>query len=328
MQTYASQSLLILLLLLVLSCSTAKKDSALSSHDREGYVDAGGGVRLFFRLMGSGEDTLVVIHGGPGFSMDYFLEDLRPLAAHQVLLFYDQRGAGGSTLVSDSASLDAQRFVEDLEAIRKHFNISQLNLLGHSWGTAVAALYAIKYPLHLRKMIIVGALPLQQYQLADAFTRLEASRDSSTLRRMRELYAARLADPANPDLCREYYVLWFEAFYGNPARPAPSKGDFCAGTAESHRNKMNSVDKFVFASLGAWDWRSSLSHVNTPTLVIHGTNDPLPIAGAQAWEDVLPNGRLLQLEGVGHFPYIEVPNQFFTAVNEFLGTERKSSSTQ
>jgi proline iminopeptidase len=321
MLKYASRSLLILLFLAQFSCSTAKKDATLSSPDQEGYVDAGGGVRLFFRLMGSGRDTLVVIHGGPGFSMDYFLEDLRPLAANHVLLFYDQRGAGGSTLVSDSASLDSQRFVDDLEALRKHFRISRLNLLGHSWGTAVAALYAMKYPVHLSKMIIVGALPLQQHQLADAFRRLEASRDSSTLRRMRELYAARLADPANADLCREYYVLWFEAFYGDPSRPAPSKGDFCAGTAESQRNKMNSVDKFVFESLRQWDWRSSLGQVNTPTLIIHGAKDPLPIEGAQAWEDVLPNARLLQLEGIGHFPYIEVPDTFFNAVNEFLGTD-------
>ena len=300
------------------SCSTAKKDAAPSPQDQEGYVEVGNGVRLFYRMMGSGPDTLVVLHGGPGFTMDYFLEDLRPLAAHHVLLFYDQRGAGGSTLVSDSASLDAQRFVDDLEALRKHFSIASLNLLGHSWGTGVAALYAMKYPDHLNTMIIVGALPLEQHQLADAFARLAAGRDSSTLLRMRELQEARVADPANADLCHQYYVLWFEPFYGVPDDPAPSKGDFCAGTAESRRNKINGVDQFTFASLGKWDWRSGLSKVKTPTLVIHGTKDPLPLEGARAWDDVLPNGEILQLEGIGHFPYIEAPEIFFKAVNEFL----------
>ena len=140
MLKYASTSLVISLILAQLCCSTAKEDAATLSRDQAGYVDAGGGIQLFYRMMGSGQDTLVVIHGGPGFSMDYFLEDLSPLAANHVLLFYDQRGAGGSTLVSDSASLNAQRFVDDLEAIRKHFRISRLKLLGHSWGTAVAAM--------------------------------------------------------------------------------------------------------------------------------------------------------------------------------------------
>ena len=77
---------------------------------REGHVDAGNGVRLFYRLLGSGRDTLVIIHGGPGFSSAYFGHDLDALAGMgrgHALLFYDQRGAGQSTLVKDSIGLSA-----------------------------------------------------------------------------------------------------------------------------------------------------------------------------------------------------------------------------
>jgi len=310
--------LVFILLVVEIACTTTKKTATSLSHPQEGYVDVGNNVRLFYRLLGSGPDTLVIIHGGPGFTMDYFLDDLAPLAANHALLFYDQRGAGRSTLVSDSVSLDAQRFAEDLEAIRKHFRIERLSLLGHSWGTAVEALYSIRYPDHLAKMIIVGALPLQRYQLDDAFRQLAASRDSSNLRRMRELYEARVSDPGNSDVCRAYYTLWFEAFFGNRSAATRSKGDFCAGTIDSRRNKINSVDKFTMASLGMWDWRTSLSHVRVPVLVIHGTKDPLPLEGAKAWASVVRNSRLMALEGIGHFPYLEVPDQFFEAVNKFL----------
>src|SRR5262245_44666600 len=89
--------------------------------DREGFVDAGSGVRLYYRFVGTGPDTVVVIHGGPGFSMGYFVDDLGPLGERFTLLFYDQRGAGRSSLVRDSAALDAQRFAEDLEAVRRAF---------------------------------------------------------------------------------------------------------------------------------------------------------------------------------------------------------------
>ena len=106
----------------------------------EGSIDAGGGVRLFYRGVGDGADTIVVLHGGPGFTMDYIAADLEPLAGRHTLIFYDQRGTGGSTLVSDSAGLDAQRFVEDVEAVRLHFALERLVLLGHSWGTGLAAL--------------------------------------------------------------------------------------------------------------------------------------------------------------------------------------------
>src|SRR5687767_1244262 len=87
---------------------------------REGFVDAGDGVRLYYRMVGCGPDTVVVLHGGPGFSMEYFAKDLESLAERHTLLFYDQRGTGRSSLVSDAAALDARRFAEDLEAIRRH----------------------------------------------------------------------------------------------------------------------------------------------------------------------------------------------------------------
>jgi len=305
------------LLMMLLSCGNNKSYHATTAA-QEGYVESTNGVRIFYRLRGSGSDTLVIIHGGPGFTMDYFLEDLTPLADNHTLIFYDQRGTGRSTLVNDSVSLSGDRFVEDLEALRQHFRLAKLNLFGHSWGSGVVALYAAAYPDNLGKLIISGALPLRQHQLADAFRKLEAGRDSFTLRRMNELKAARLADPSDADVCRQYYTLWFDGFFGDSAAATRSKGDFCAGTAESRRNKMLSVDRFTMASLGQWDWRPALSRVQAQTLLIQGTKDPLPVEFAEAWSSILPNARLMVLQEVGHFPYLEVPNQFFKAVDQFL----------
>lgn len=38
---------------------------------QEGYIEAGSGVRLFYRLVGNRGDTVIVLHGGPGFTMDF-----------------------------------------------------------------------------------------------------------------------------------------------------------------------------------------------------------------------------------------------------------------
>jgi proline iminopeptidase len=309
---------LLLILLIQYSCTPIKTTRKVLDEQREGYIDAGNEVRLFYRILGTGGDTVVIIHGGPGFTMDYFLHDLAPLANNHTLLFYDQRGTGRSTLVSDSVSLHANRYAEDLETIRQHFNLNQFNLMGHSWGSAVVALYAASYPDRISKIIIVGGLPLQQHQLTEAFSRMEAGRDSIKLQKMSELREARRNDPANSEVCAAYYVLWFEPFFGNRSAANKSKGDFCAGTLESRQNKMNSVDRYTMASLGQWDWRSALSQVKAPTLVIHGTLDPLPLEGAKDWASVLPNARLLQLNDIGHFPYIEAPERFFKAVDQFL----------
>ena len=65
----------------------------------------------------------------------------------------------------------------------------------------------------------------------------------------------------------------------------------------------------------------SLRNVTAPTLIIHGELDPLPIESARKWAAALPNARLLELKGIGHFPYVEEPDRFFAAVDRFLRGE-------
>lgn len=283
----------------------------------EGHINAGNGVKLYYRVLGSGSEPVVLIHGGPGFTSDYLADDLTPMARNHSLLVYDQRGIGRSTLVSDSTGLAAQRYVEDLEAIRKHLGLEKLTLLGHSWGAAPAALYAMQYPERVRRMILVGTIPAERSGLGRAFQVMAAARDSATLRRMAELSRIRQANPDDRAACREYYQLWFTPFFGASEAASRMKGNVCAGSPESLKNKQN-VDRFTFASLGNWDWTMSLSRAAVPTLIIHGELDPLPIEDARKWAAAMPNARLLELKGIGHFPYVEAPEVFFAAVDQFL----------
>ena len=186
-----------------------RREARQSLSSTTGYVVAGSGVRLFYRTAGTGRDTLVVLHGGPGFTMSYLADDLEPLAARHVLLFYDQRGTGRSTLVTDSSALDAQRFAEDLEAVRKHFGLTKLSIIGHSWGAGVAGLYAARYPDHVARLVLVDGIPATRARFTAAFQSLEARRDSATQRRIQELRATRLANPGDAGACRAYYALWF-----------------------------------------------------------------------------------------------------------------------
>ena len=285
---------------------------------QEGLVDAGDSVQLFYRMVGSGPDTIIVLHGGPGFTQDYLAADLEPLATSHGLLFYDQRGAGKSTLVTDSASLAGSRFAEDVEALRSHFKMEKVTLLGHSWGTGVAALYAERYPDRVGQLILVGSMPLTRKGLMGAFAGIAAGRDSAETRRMEEAMAARQADPGNKDHCLTYYRIWFHPFFVDSTAIGRSKGDFCAGTPESRTNIIQSVDKYTFVSLGDYDWRPTLRAVTARSIVIHGSEDPLPVDGAREYARALPNSRLLLFNGVGHFMYVESPDSFFAAVNEFL----------
>ena len=129
---------------------------------------------------------------------------------------------------------------------------------------------------------IIRTIPVERSGLDRAFQALAAARDGATLRRMEELSRIRQVNPDDLAACREYYKLWFTPFFGASNAASRMKGNVCAGSAESLRNKQN-VDKFTFASLGNWDWTTSLSSAVVPTLLIHGERDPLPIEGARKW---------------------------------------------
>ena len=303
--------------LLVLIAIASASATRAQPPAKESFIDAGNGVKLYYRVVGKGNEPVVLINGGPGFTSDYLADDLTTMSRNHSLLVYDQRGIGRSTLVRDATALDAQRYVEDLEAIRKHLGLEQLTLLGHSWGVVPATLYAMQYPQRVRRVILVATIPPERSGLDRAFQAMAAARDGATLRRMEELSRIRQANPDDLAACREYYKLWFTPFFGAGNPPSRMKGNVCAGSAESLKNKQN-VDKFTFASLGNWDWTTSLVNAVVPTLLIHGDRDPLPIESARKWAAAMPNARLLEMKGIGHFPYVEAPDVFFPAVDRFL----------
>lgn len=288
------------------------------SASSEGYVDAAEGVRLFYRMLGSGGDTVVVLHGGPGFSMTYLAPDLEPLAAHHVLLFYDQRGAGRSTLVTDSVALDAQRFADDLEAVRAHFGFRRLTLFAHSWGAAVAALYAARHSDRIGRLLIVDGISVRRTHHTRISQVLDSRRDSIGRRRLQQLAEARRANPGDRAACRAFFDQWFVAAYADSTAGHRRRGDFCADAPEAIANKLTRVDLFTLPSLGDWDWRAAMRAVNAPTLVTRGTMDYVPLESAREWAASAPNGRLLLLDRAGHFPYFETPEGFFAAAEEFL----------
>lgn len=284
----------------------------------QGFVDAGGGVQLYYRVDGRAPSTVVVLHGGPGLTHDYLADDLLPLADTHRVIHYDQRGSGRSSLVSGADALDARRFADDLEAVRLHFGLERLTLLGHSWGAAVAALYAMRHPQRVERLVLVGPMPLRLEALTRSFALVRQSGDAEWQRLLRARGQALLANPGDADACRAFYDTWFTPFFGNAAARTRSRGDFCAGTPESRRNKPANVDRYTVPSLGEFDWRGELRDVTSPALILHGSADVIPSDSSREWAAALPNARLALLDGIGHFPYLEAPEQFFPMVNAFL----------
>src|SRR5687768_6774412 len=106
----------------------------------EGFILTPDKVRIFYKIVGSGTETVVAVHGGPGNSLESIRPDLEPMAKGRRVIYYDQRGQGRSEVITDGKKLAVEHHVKDLEALRTHFKLEKLTLYGNSWGGILISL--------------------------------------------------------------------------------------------------------------------------------------------------------------------------------------------
>jgi pimeloyl-ACP methyl ester carboxylesterase len=122
------------IVLTVLIALASAPTTSAQTPAREGFIDAGNGVKLYYRVLGTGANRLCSLTAAPASRATIWWTISRRWPAITHCWHMTSAAIGRSTLVSDSTALAAERYVDDLEAIRKHLGLDQLTLLGHSWG--------------------------------------------------------------------------------------------------------------------------------------------------------------------------------------------------
>ena len=93
--------------------------SVQAQEPSEGYILTPDKVRIFYKIVGSGPETLVAVHGGPANSLESIRPDMEPLAKGRRVIYYDQRGNGRSDLISDGKRLGYEYQIHGHELRRK-----------------------------------------------------------------------------------------------------------------------------------------------------------------------------------------------------------------
>jgi proline iminopeptidase len=282
----------------------------------EGTIDIGSGRHLAYVTVGSGKDTVVVLHGGPGVDHDYLESPLMPLVAGRTLIYYDQRGRGHSTAIADSLALAPDSDVADLETLRRHFALDRMTLVGHHWGAAVSALYAIQHPERVSRILMVSPFVVHP---SFAFEIGMRNTDTTGLERDRALIAALRRGENVAEACR---VLWPSFFYGSPRNPqlnAKAVGVAVCGAPADRVVQAEAINYQVVSKLGYWSWRVALNGLAVPVLVIEGEGDDMVQSAALRWGQHLPDARVLLIPGPAGFPWLGARAAFDAAALEFLG---------
>jgi proline iminopeptidase len=278
------------------------------------------GVRLWAERTGEGE-PVVFCHGGPGL-WDTLGEVAEPLVAGGgvAVCRWDQRGCGRS---QRSGPFSMERSVADLDAVRRHFGLERMALLGHSWGAQLALSYALAHPGRVSGLVYVAGTGIDpDAPWHAAYERgLRRGIGDERLGRweeLRELRSRRGRLSAAEE--REFAVLQWSADFAGPDRER----------ALEHARRMATpwfgINFACNAAIGAetkrtWgtpELRAACEGLDVPTLIVDGAEDIRPRWAVDSLERALPRVWRTSLEGAGHLPWTEAPEGFRAAVAAFL----------
>ena len=309
------QNILLAVLSIVIFCQPncdRKGDTTITS---EGYITVEDDLRLYYRTVGDGSDTVII----PAAML--LAVEFERLAKGRTLIFYDMRNRGRSDSLTDESRLGMAFEISDLEAIRKHFKVDRISLIGWSYLGAMVALYAMEYPDHVKRLIQVGPIPPRKELYMEQFSANNSARmDSTDQVRLDEMRRQGLdkSDPVR--FCREYWEAYFRCIFYDSANVSRFRSDYYTLTNEIPDNVMLQLGQ-ILGSLSDWDFRSNLANLQMPILTIHGDFDTIPLDAAREWAASMPNSRLFIIPDAGHLPFLERPEMFFLAVETFLDGE-------
>ena len=292
---------------------------------QERYVDAGG-VLIYTVSFGRGA-PLVILHGGPGASHDYFLPYLLPLARHNRLVFIDERGSGKSEKVEDASKYTVEAMAEDVEAVRKALGLGKINLLGHSYGGVVAQAYAFKYQGNLSHVVLCSTFHSTK-GLNEVFVRMKEKMPAELRARIDAMEAEGLyghgRDYEKNRYTDEYMIAaWGEGYfpYLYQNRPDPNYNPVANGIMswDLYREMWGSHGEFVVdGNLVSVEYADRLGTIKVPTLITVGDNDETDPSIARDMHARIPGSKLVILPKSGHMTFVDQPGMFNRAVDEFL----------
>ncbi|RZJ46026.1 MAG: alpha/beta fold hydrolase [Brevundimonas sp.] len=282
----------------------------------EGYAAVPGG-KVFWRRFGSGPGRpLLLLHGGPGAAHNYLLS-MTALGDERPVIVYDQLGCGRSDAPTDETLYTVQRSVDELEAVRESLGLGQVDLFGHSWGSALAIEYICQgRGRGVEKLVLGGALASVP-QCSAGMQRLLAAMPDGLAGSLHALEdAGRTGTP-------EYAAL-AQKFYDKHLLRVPPTPDALAtfeslATSIAYR-VMNGPSEFnIIGVIRDWDRRADLAAITQQTLITTGEFDEITLDCHETIRDgVAGPAHLVVMTGCSHLTMVEQPGLYNALIRDFL----------
>jgi 3-oxoadipate enol-lactonase len=276
---------------------------------REDYAVTPDSVRLYYRVAGEGDETVIapfaLFHGSAFDS----------LARGRRIVTYDPRGRGRSDSVPpERVSFDL--LLGDLETVRRAVGAERVAIIGWSGGGMETFVYAMRNPDRVTRLVQLAPVAprFTPYGRLMGLDRVRRT-DSVALASLRARVAAGEFADDREGHCRAQRAIDSPALFADSSRWRLTP-EVCVYPIE-WPERLGPMFSALFRTLGDFDWRDSLPRVTIPRLVIHGAADNT-LEGNREWVTGQPNARLIVIDGAGHWPHYEQPARTLAAIATFL----------
>lgn len=271
------------------------------------------GTDLAYHVFGEGI-PVICLPGGP-MQDSVYLGELGGLSAHRQLIMVDPRGTGQSAIPEDAASYRCDRLVDDVEALRERLGLDRFDLLAHSGGTNLAALYVARHPERVSKLTLITPSPFAVGIAVTGESRLEIAKlrkdepwFEAAFAALETIVAGNATDDSRQAIDPFFYGRWDAAAQAHQV------------AQDGHQNQEAAA---AFGAEGAFDpeaTRAALGAFDAPVLLLAGAVDLNSIPSVVAeFAELFPNAELVVQPEAGHFPWLDDAGWFVATTATFLG---------
>jgi proline iminopeptidase len=265
---------------------------------------------------------LLLLHGGPGATHEYFeaCDSYLPAAGIEYY-YYDQLGSYYSDQPDIPQLWEIERFVDEVEQVRVALGLDAGNffLLGHSWGGILAIEYALRHQQRLKGLIISNMMASIPAYNDYAERVLMPAIDADALAEIKRLEAAQdYADPRYMQLLMQHHYVYHVLRMPIGEWPDPVDRAF------KHLNPKVYIPMQGPSELGAsgkliqWDRTADLRHIPVPTMTIGARHDTMDPRYMQSMARSLPHGRYLDCPEGSHMAMYDDQQRYFDGLIRFL----------
>ena len=291
--------------------------------------------KVWTKRSGTGKIKLLLLHGGPGTSPEYFSDFPPSLGKDYTIYFYSQLGTYFSDIPKDSSLYNVDDFVRDIEDVRIALGLDNFYILGHSWGNQLAQAYASKYQHHLKGIILCNNINekdevIEEYQtqlyanILDSIPEYSKYADS-----LRFGFNGQFTDFSNDkalghEIRSKAWPIMLKKHYARLNDPMPQ---------QLKLSKLHSTGSLMSGfgfmdKINETDFNQFLSGITVPTLLLGAKYDFIPPSYYVKMRDRMKknaNVKVFICPNGSHFAMWDDKEQFFNVINNFMIETEKLS---